>query len=95
VKSAVASLACSDSVAVIIHSRADLRAGEVFAAEGRLSAYVLLGLPVGTFSILLLIRPGYVSFFWTTTMGWVLAGRSLLWSLLVWFWPAKTGGVEV
>ncbi len=85
-----------DNVATTIRSRADLRREvRVLSAEGKLSAYVLLGLPVGTFGILLLIRPAYVSFFWSNTMGMVMAGVFVALVTVGWFWLRKLVVIDV
>jgi len=85
-----------DSVAQTIRSRADLRREvRVLSAEGKLSAYVLLGLPVGTFSVLLLVRPSYVAFFWSNTLGMVMAGVFVALVTVGWVWLQKLVVIEV
>jgi tight adherence protein B len=85
-----------DSVAATIRSRADLRREvRVLSAEGKLSAYVLLGLPVGTFGVLLLIRPAYVAFFWSSTLGFIMAGVFIGLVTVGWVWLQKLVVIEV
>jgi tight adherence protein B len=85
-----------DSVAATIRGRADLRREvRVLSAEGKLSAYVLLGLPVGTFGVLLLIRPSYVAFFWSSTLGMIMAGVFVGLVTAGWFWLQKLVVIEV
>ena len=85
-----------DSVAATIRSRADLRREvRVLSAEGKLSAYVLLGLPIGTFGVLLLIRPSYVAFFWSSTIGIVMAGVFIALVTAGWFWLQKLVVIDV
>ena len=85
-----------ESVAATIRSRADLRREvRVLSAEGKLSAYVLLGLPVGTFGVLLLIRPSYVSFFWTSSLGMIMAGAFLALVTIGWVWLRRLVVIEV
>ena len=85
-----------DSVASTIRSRADLRREvRVLSAEGKLSAYVLLGLPVGTFGVLLLIRPAYVAFFWSSTLGFIMAGAFIGLVTVGWVWLQKLVVIEV
>lgn len=85
-----------DSVAATIRSRADLRREvRVLSAEGKLSAYVLLGLPVGTFAILLLVRPGYVSFFWTSSLGLIMAGVFFALVTVGWVWLRRLVVIDV
>jgi|GEM_PF-1430184 len=85
-----------DSVAQTIRGRADLRREvRVLSAEGKLSAYVLLGLPVGTFGVLLLIRPAYVAFFWSSTLGMIMAGVFIGLVTVGWVWLQKLVVIEV
>jgi tight adherence protein B len=85
-----------DGVATTIRSRADLRREvRVLSAEGKLSAYVLLGLPVGTFAVLLLIRPSYVAFFWSSTLGMIMAGVFLALVTVGWVWLRRLVVINV
>jgi len=85
-----------DSVAQTIRGRAELRREvRVLSAEGKLSAYVLLGLPIGTFGVLLLIRPAYVAFFWSSTMGMIMAGVFIALVTVGWIWLQKLVVIEV
>lgn len=85
-----------DSVAATIRSRADLqREVRVLSAEGKLSAYVLLGLPVGTFGVLLLIRPSYVAFFWSSPLGFAMAGLFIALVTVGWVWLQKVVEIDV
>lgn len=76
-----------DSVAETVRTRADVdREVRTLSAEGRLSALVLVSLPIVIFLILALIRPDYVTVFWSTNLGRVmLAGTVALFAVgLVW-----------
>ena len=42
---------------------------QALTAEGRLSAYVLIGLPIGLFAFLGLTQPGYIEPLWSTSLG--------------------------
>ena len=65
------------------------------SAEGRLSAYVLLGLPVGVGAFLLLFRRAYVEPLWTTTPGLVMLAGSCLGMVVGTWWMFKVAQVEV
>lgn len=85
-----------DTAAATIRARADLkREVRTLSAEGRLSAYVLLALPVGIFFFLLLSRRAYVQVFWTEPMGFVMLGMFGAAVLSGWFWIRKIVAVEV
>ena len=42
------------------------------SAEGRLSAVILMILPLGVFAFFFLTRREYIEIFWTTAIGWTL-----------------------
>lgn len=46
-----------------------LREVRTLSAEGRLSAYILIGLPVAVFLVLLAVRREYISMMWTDPVG--------------------------
>jgi len=85
-----------DNVAETIRGRGEVqREVQVLSAEGRLSAYVLLALPVVILLALSVIQPTYVSFFWTEPMGFVLMGAFIVLVTVGWFWLKKLVKVEV
>lgn len=58
------------STAETIDTRFDLRREvRTLSAEGRISSYILMALPIGIFLFLTLIRPDYVGFFLTEPIG--------------------------
>jgi len=62
-----------ESASEMVQGRAALsREVRTLTAEGRLSAWILAGLPVLVFVYLMLTNPAYVSFFWTETLGQIL-----------------------
>ena len=63
-----------DHVAETIRERAQIK-GQVRAlsAEGKLSAYILLALPVGMFLFLQIASPGYIGVLFTNFLGWAMA----------------------
>jgi tight adherence protein B len=65
------------------------------SAEGRLSAYILIALPVGIFLYMLLVNKPYVQLLWTTAIGiGMLAGGLVSLGIGV-FWMNKVVKVEV
>ena len=85
-----------DTVAGTIREREYMRRQvAALAAEGKLSAFVLGGLPPGFLLYLLLINRPYVMPMFTQPMGWVLlSGAGLLLSVGV-FWMSRLVKVEV
>jgi tight adherence protein B len=62
-----------DIAATNVRQRAQLhREVRTLSAEGRLSAIILMILPVAIFLFFLIIRPDYIAVFWTSTVGWAL-----------------------
>jgi tight adherence protein B len=85
-----------DTVADTLRER-EAVSGQVKAlsAEGRLSMYLLCGLPFGVAAYLLLVNPEYISLLWTTQMGMVmLAVGGALMSLGV-IWMRKVVRIDV
>lgn len=68
---------------------------QALTAEGRLSAYVLIGLPVGLFAFLGLTQPGYIAPLWTTSMGMVLSVVGLVMLALGWFMMSRMVKVKI
>lgn len=67
-----------DQVGETIRERAEVK-GQVktLSAEGKLSAYILVALPVGIFLFLNLTSPEYISTFYTSLIGWAMLGVGL------------------
>ncbi|MGN6243464.1 MAG: type II secretion system F family protein, partial [Motilibacteraceae bacterium] len=68
---------------------------KTLSAEGRLSAYILLALPIGLFAYLYAFRRPYISLLWTQPLG---LGMSVVGVLLMvggTFWMRQTVKVEV
>jgi tight adherence protein B len=65
------------------------------SAEGRLSAYVLLGLPVGVGLFLIAFRRSYVEPLWTTTPGVVMLVLAAVGMVVGSWWMFKVAKVEV
>lgn len=68
-----------DHVGATIRERAEVK-GQVQAlsAEGKLSAYILVGLPVGMFLFLNATSPAYIGTLYTTPLGWVMLGVAVV-----------------
>lgn len=64
-------------------------------AEGRLSAYVLLGLPVGIAGFMLMVRPEYIAHLYTSLFGVLLIAVALLSMAIGAFWMSRLVQVEV
>ncbi len=84
------------TVAATLREREFLRRHvKALSAEGRLSCYVLGGLPPGFLVYLTLTKPDYVEPLYTTPIGWILlAGMGLLLCVGM-FWMTKVAKVDV
>ncbi|MDQ4213398.1 type II secretion system F family protein [Microbacterium sp. ASV81] len=59
-----------DQVGATIRERGQIRRHvKALSAEGRLSAIILVLLPIGVFVLVTLVNPGYISFFFTSLIG--------------------------
>jgi tight adherence protein B len=65
------------------------------SAEGKLSAGILILLPIGMFLYMVLANRDYVSLLWTTLIGMVMLGVSVLGLAIGVFWMGKVVKVEV
>jgi tight adherence protein B len=65
------------------------------SAEGRLSAYVLIGLPIGLFLYMLRVNYDYVSLLWTTVLGLLMVGFAVVSLAIGIFWMRKVIKIEV
>ena len=84
-----------EQVAETIRSRADVqREIRVLSAEGRLSGYVLIGLPIVSFVALLFIRYEYVAFFWTQPLGMVMLGVVIVMMVVGYIWMNRAVKVD-
>jgi tight adherence protein B len=67
----------------------------VLSAEGRLSAWILGGLPPLFVTYLTLTRPTYVAPLYNTTLGWIMIGLMITMEAVGAFWLKKSVKVEV
>ncbi len=65
------------------------------SAEGRLSAYILLALPVFIFLYMLQANPAYISLLWTNLIGIAMLAMALIMLVIGFFWMKKVVEVEV
>lgn len=79
-----------DHVGETIRERAQIK-GQVRAlsAEGRLSAYVLIALPVGMFLYLNVANPAYIGTLYTSMLGWIMVGSAVAQLAVGSFWLSR------
>ena len=65
------------------------------SAEGRLSAYILIALPIGLFLYMLLGNRSYIEILWTNPIGWGMLIAGSVSMALGYFWMSKVVNVEV
>lgn len=68
---------------------------KALTAEGRMSAYVLISLPIGLGLWLFVSRREYVEPLYTRPVGWMLLGATAVSLCIGWFWMQKMIKVEV
>jgi tight adherence protein B len=68
---------------------------KALTAEGRMSAYVLISLPIGLGAWLFASRRDYVEPLYTRPVGWMLLGATAVCLSAGWFWMKKMIKVEV
>lgn len=68
-----------DHVGETIRERSEIK-GQVQAlsAEGKLSAYILIALPIGMFLYLSVVNPTYIGTLYTNVLGWAMVGSSVV-----------------
>jgi tight adherence protein B len=80
-----------DAVGGTIRERNALRRQvKALAAEGKLSAVVLMCLPFGVGGFLLLVSPGYITRFTTSVLGWSMLVAAGVLLVLGGLWLRKT-----
>jgi tight adherence protein B len=84
------------TVAATLREREYLRRHvRALSAEGRLSCYVLGGLPPGFLLYLTLSKPDYVHPLYTTPIGWILLTGTIVLLFVGMFWMTKVSKVDV
>jgi tight adherence protein B len=84
------------TTATTLRSRESLqREVSALSAEGRLSAYILIALPVGVFFFMLRANREYVSLLWTNPIGWLMSAGGLVALGVGVVWMKRVVKVEV
>jgi tight adherence protein B len=65
------------------------------SAEGKLSAYILIALPIGIFFYSLKTNREYVELLWTRPLGLMMLGAGVVSLMIGIFWMRKVVEVEV
>ena len=79
-----------------VKGRAEIaREVRTISAEGRLSGYVLMALPVGVFLFMLFTRREYVEVFWTDSIGVFLLVFVTSSIILGWVWMRKVVEIKI
>lgn len=68
---------------------------KALSAEGRLSAYILIALPIGLFFYMVGVSYDYVSLLWTTTPGILMSVGAILMLIVGIFWMRRVVQIEV
>jgi tight adherence protein B len=80
-----------DQVGHTIRERNQIRRQvKALSAEGKLSAYVLMGLPIGITGFLALTNPSYIGKLTASPMGWAMLGAAVVMLTLGGLWLRKT-----
>lgn len=79
-----------DHVGETIRERAEIK-GQVQAlsAEGKLSAYILIALPIGMFVYLSLVNPSYIGTLFTSLLGWGMVVFAVIQLAIGSFWLSR------
>ena len=79
-----------DQVGETIRERSQIK-GQVKAlsAEGRLSAYILVALPVGMFIYMSAVNASYISTLYTNVLGWFMLGTAAVLLAVGTFWLSR------
>jgi tight adherence protein B len=84
------------NTATTLRDRESLRRHvNALSAEGKLSAYILIALPLGIFLYMTQVNRAYVELLWTTTIGYGMLGAALISLAVGVFWMRKVVIVEV
>ena len=65
------------------------------SAEGRLSAYILMALPIGLFFYMLSVNRPYIALLWSGPIGWAMLAAGAVDMIAGYFWMRKVVIVEV
>ena len=85
-----------DNVADTLRERAMMRRQiKVLTAEGRLSAWVLVALPIGIAVYMFAVNPDYIGLLITTKAGWYMSGTAVILLGLGIVWMRKIVDIDV
>ena len=85
-----------DNVADTLRERAMMRRQiKVLTAEGRLSAWVLVALPIGIAVYMFAVNPDYIGLLVTTKTGWYMSGTAVILLGLGVVWMRKIVDIDV
>ena len=85
-----------DSVADTLRERAMMRRQiQVLTAEGRLSAWVLTGLPIAIGVYMFAVNPDYIGLLFSTRLGLFMLGTAVILLVLGIFWMRKIVDIDV
>lgn len=89
----------AETLETTVHTLRDREAlrGQVasLSAEGRLSAWILIALPIGLFLYMLAVNEAYIALLWTTAVGLVALIASIVLLIIGVFWMRKLVRIEV
>jgi tight adherence protein B len=72
-----------------------MRHVKALSAEGKLSAYILIALPVGIFLYTMQTNRAYIELLWTRPLGWAMLGGGLVSLGIGTLWMRKVVDVQV
>ncbi|MUH46818.1 MAG: hypothetical protein F2793_09935, partial [Actinobacteria bacterium] len=85
-----------DAAARTIRARHELRREvRTLSAEGRLSAYILVGLPIVVFCFLAIFRPEYISKLWLDPLGILMLSGLIIAMFAGWMWMRSVVRINV
>lgn len=79
-----------DQVNETIRERNEIKGHiKALAAEGKFSAYILMALPIGIVSMLMVVSPGYMDKLVSTVLGWIMIIASVILMTIGGLWMRK------
>ncbi|BCW72293.1 hypothetical protein NicSoilB8_33370 [Arthrobacter sp. NicSoilB8] len=79
-----------DQVSETIRERSEIK-GHIksLAAEGKFSAYILMAMPFGIVTMLMLVNPGYMNVMFSHPLGWAMIAASAVMMTIGGLWMRK------
>jgi tight adherence protein B len=79
-----------DQVNETIRERSEIKGHiKALAAEGKFSAYILMAMPIGIVTMLMLVNPGYMNVMFTHPLGWGMIVASIILMTIGGLWMRK------